>query len=468
MQVKEFGKVKIYLAKQDTFECPSAEELAEMDAQIISLKEQLAAASEQHKMLQAELKGVESALSDEQLQLQLAEYQTTSNLLEQKLASLKNPEPGAPPPISADQMSTIEKSLAKFSTEWKKRKRICYDVLNKFSEQNGKKVKVIGEEIGIEFDEDVGAVLSPTPTIGAPSRGPPSAMMGRVYPPVMAAKVNVPAKVTPSIAVKSVAVAPKPLSTAAKPIAQVKPVVANKAVAKAAAPKSRVASKKKAKTDSESDSDSDSDSFSENGSSSPDAPKKKPATASKAPAVPKGKPASKTTTTKVTDSAIKYVIHRQDGEETTRLRNCPDGSTRNEVWAKGNASVSQGEVVEVLRRDSAGEKGFAFIRTASNTEGFVRSEYIQSVSSREVSGAGKPVSKPAAKKAAKTKANTKSKTESDSESSFNSSDDSESSDSDSTPMVKSVASKTPRAAAAKASANLNKKSKADSDSDFEE
>jgi 26S proteasome regulatory subunit (ATPase 3-interacting protein) len=381
-QVKEFGKVKIYLAKQDTFDVPSTEELAEMDAQIMSLKEQLAAASEQHKLLQAELKGVESALSDEQLQLQLAELQKTSDTLEQKLASLKNPEPGAPPPISAEQMSTIEKSLAKFSTEWKKRKRICYDVLNKFSEQNGKKIKVIGEEIGIEFDEDFGAVLSPTPTVGAPSRGPPSAMAGRVYPPVMAAKANVPAKVTPSTAVKSAAVAPKPTSTASKttPAAPLKPVTASKAVAKTAAPKSNVASKKKVQADSnsDSDSDSDSDSFSESGSSSPKAPKKKPAAASKAaPAAPKGKPAAKSTTAK--------------------------------------------------------------------------------------SSAAKPVSKPAAKKVAKSKA----KSDSDSESSFNTSD-SESSDSDAIPMVKSVASKTPRAAAAQASAILSKKSKADSDSDFEQ
>ena len=295
-QVKEFGKVKIYLAKQDAFDVPSPEELADMDAQIALLKEQFAAASEQHKILQAELKGVESALSDEQLQIQLAEFQTTSDTLEQKLLSLKNPEPGAPPPISAEQMSSIEKSLAKFSTEWKKRKRICCDVLNKFSEQNGKKIRVIGEEIGIEFDEDVGAVLSPTPTVSAPSRGPPSAMAGRVYPPVVAAKVNAPAKIAPIAAVKPAAIAAKP-SAKASSVAPVKPVTANKAAAKAPAPKAGTASNKKAQPDS--DSDSDSDSVSESGSASPNAGKKKPATVSKAtPAAAKGKTTAKSTTAK--------------------------------------------------------------------------------------------------------------------------------------------------------------------------
>ena len=89
------------------------------------------------------------------------------------------------------------------------------------------------------------------------------------------------------------------------------------------------------------------------------------------------------------DSTARHVINRPDGEETTRLRNCPDGSSRNGVWVKGNASVGQGEVVEVLRKDFAGEEGFAYIRTGNNIEGFVRSEYIQSTI---LEGSQKPTS----------------------------------------------------------------------------
>ena len=93
--------------------------------------------------------------------------------------------------------------------------------------------------------------------------------------------------------------------------------------------------------------------------------------------VPKEAEASSSSSNTHTQSGVAtHIIKRPDGEETTRLRNRPDGSQKNNVWVKGNASVSQGEVIEVLRKDSAGEQGFAFIRTASNTEGFVRSEYI--------------------------------------------------------------------------------------------
>jgi hypothetical protein len=85
--------------------------------------------------------------------------------------------------------------------------------------------------------------------------------------------------------------------------------------------------------------------------------------------------------TQVQQGAIQHIINRTDGEETTRLRNRPDGSQKIGVWVKGNALVSQGEVVEVLRKDFVGEQGFAFIRTSNSIEGFVRSEYIQSTTS---------------------------------------------------------------------------------------
>ena len=79
----------------------------------------------------------------------------------------------------------------------------------------------------------------------------------------------------------------------------------------------------------------------------------------------------------VQQGIIRCIINRPDGEETTRLRSRPDGSQKSGVWVKGNAWVAQGEVVEVLRKDFVGENGFAFIRTANNTEGFVRSDYIE-------------------------------------------------------------------------------------------
>jgi hypothetical protein len=293
-----------------------------MDNQIVALKEQFAAASEQQKALQAELKGVESALSDEQLQLQLAEFKTTCDVLQQKLESLKNPAPGAPPPISAEQMSLVEKSSTKYLTEWKKRKRICYDVLNKFSEQNGKKVRVIGEEIGIEFDEDVGAVLSPTPTVGASSKGPPSAMAGRVYPTVTNMKPSVPVKI-PATVVKSAAVNTLPAAKAPT-TAAAKPAAASKAPTKVAAPKAAVPSKKKAKSDSDSDSDSDS-----SANSSPKAAKSKSTAGGSKPVPPasKAKAGVKSTTSKPAASKSAKPVASGKKESKKKKKNGSDSES---------------------------------------------------------------------------------------------------------------------------------------------
>jgi hypothetical protein len=102
-----------------------------------------------------------------------------------------------------------------------------------------------------------------------------------------------------------------------------------------------------------------------------------------APTTEKAAVAISTSKTQIQHGALRHIIRRPDGEETTRLRNRPDGSQKNGVWVKGNASVGQGEVVDLLRKDFAGEQGFAYIRTANNIEGFVRSEYIHSTTSSE-------------------------------------------------------------------------------------
>ena len=142
--------MKIYLHEQYAFDFPSATELADMDIEFISIREHMRACSEQHKELQAECKGVESEISNDQLLACLEEL----TISREKIKDLDQ-EIGTPRPISAEmQMSTL-------FIEWYHRKRTCYDAMYKFSEQNCKKLRAIGEEVGLEFDKDGGFLLSP-------------------------------------------------------------------------------------------------------------------------------------------------------------------------------------------------------------------------------------------------------------------------------------------------------------------
>jgi hypothetical protein len=75
-------------------------------------------------------------------------------------------------------------------------------------------------------------------------------------------------------------------------------------------------------------------------------------------------------------SPLPYIVHRSDGNPTTILRCRPDPARTSDVWVRGNPLVSQGETVTVIRMNAANEKGFAWVRTASGSEGFLRSEYL--------------------------------------------------------------------------------------------
>jgi hypothetical protein len=69
-------------------------------------------------------------------------------------------------------------------------------------------------------------------------------------------------------------------------------------------------------------------------------------------------------------------IHRSDEAESTMLRCRPENSEKSNVWVKGKVCVSQNEEVEVLRVNSAGEAGWAFVRTLKNVEGYLRASYV--------------------------------------------------------------------------------------------
>ena len=73
---------------------------------------------------------------------------------------------------------------------------------------------------------------------------------------------------------------------------------------------------------------------------------------------------------------LPYIVQRSDGNPTTLLRCRPHPARTCDVWVKGNPMVSQGETVTVIRMNAANEEGFAWVRTESGVEGFLRSEYV--------------------------------------------------------------------------------------------
>jgi len=76
---------------------------------------------------------------------------------------------------------------------------------------------------------------------------------------------------------------------------------------------------------------------------------------------------------------VKAAMCRQDGCDSTTLRRRAENSDVSSVWVAKRVSVSQNDIVEVLRTNAADEEGFACVRTAENVEGFVKTDYIKMI-----------------------------------------------------------------------------------------
>jgi hypothetical protein len=75
---------------------------------------------------------------------------------------------------------------------------------------------------------------------------------------------------------------------------------------------------------------------------------------------------------------MKCSIQRSDQADSTMLRCRPEDSQKNGVWVKGKICVAPDEEIEVVRVNSAGEAGWALIRTHENVEGYLRAAYVGS------------------------------------------------------------------------------------------
>ena len=58
--------------------------------------------------------------------------------------------------VSPVDKQQANKSYADNLKHWRKRKRMCKDIIDAIQESSGKKYKVLCEEAGVENDEDVG------------------------------------------------------------------------------------------------------------------------------------------------------------------------------------------------------------------------------------------------------------------------------------------------------------------------
>lgn len=148
---KEYGKQKIYLARQDQFQIPNPQELQELKAEIEKLRKELESDKATLANLEADLRILESNLTLEQITEKEQKLRLDVKTTEAKLQSLQQ----GVVLVNAEEREKVQEAFVARISEWRKRKKTFKELWDLITEASPKDLKEFKEELGIEFDEDV-------------------------------------------------------------------------------------------------------------------------------------------------------------------------------------------------------------------------------------------------------------------------------------------------------------------------
>ncbi|CAN6675644.1 unnamed protein product [Malus baccata var. baccata] len=152
---KEYGKQKIYLARQDQFDIPNSEELTRMKQENEKLQEQLGEQKRAISEVEGEIKTLQSHLTLEQIRDKEAKLRKEVNEMEDRLEKLR----GGVTLVKPEDRKAVEQMVSEKVSQWRKRRRMFKDLWDAITENSPKDVKEFKEELGIDYDEDVGVSL---------------------------------------------------------------------------------------------------------------------------------------------------------------------------------------------------------------------------------------------------------------------------------------------------------------------
>ncbi|TMW61327.1 hypothetical protein Poli38472_012518 [Pythium oligandrum] len=150
---KTYGKAKIYYMNQNRLPVPSEAERRDVEDQIKQVEADCITLEQELKTAEAALAGINSQMSDADLDKTLAELTEEAATLETKLATLERPDRV---PVSPGRKDALKRKFTTYRTAWVARKRIVMDAVNQIADGMEKKPKAICELVGIETDAEAG------------------------------------------------------------------------------------------------------------------------------------------------------------------------------------------------------------------------------------------------------------------------------------------------------------------------
>ncbi|CAH1431289.1 unnamed protein product [Lactuca virosa] len=158
---KEYGKQKIYLARQDQFQIPNTEELNQMKEENSKLQQILEEQKKANSQLEGEIKSLQSNLTLEEILSNDKKLRNQVKEMEERLAKLR----GGVTLVSPEERKAVEKTFSDAISHWRKRKRMFKDVWDTITENSPKTPNEFKEELGVEYDEDIGVSLQTYSTL---------------------------------------------------------------------------------------------------------------------------------------------------------------------------------------------------------------------------------------------------------------------------------------------------------------
>jgi len=149
LQVKDFKKVRMYLAKQADSSVPDPDELASLGQQEAQVKEELSAMTATNSRLDAQVRMLQNQPNDEDLAAQLAQYKKQVDSLNARLARIKSEGKQ----VDKAGMNRVQLKFNDALTHWIKRRRAAMDLLDQMAGEEGDPKEVV-KRLSLETDED--------------------------------------------------------------------------------------------------------------------------------------------------------------------------------------------------------------------------------------------------------------------------------------------------------------------------
>lgn len=158
--LKEYGKIKVFLAKQDSGVDQAAQEADELQDSVTAAA---AAVAQQRSRVEEFKRGVMEMKGRRAVVTEAAEVAAKAATLSLRASSLKREAEAGGLKVDEAEVARVESAFKVAHTAWRKRKRQCVEILRHLAEASGARLDQLMDNYGVDTDEAMGQIMPEMP-----------------------------------------------------------------------------------------------------------------------------------------------------------------------------------------------------------------------------------------------------------------------------------------------------------------